>query len=456
MDLYAPIAKNIIYPLWALKNRSKHLGYLKEYEETQWWSTEKIKSLQWERLKKMLEHAYLHCPFYKNRFDSLNLKPEDIREPQDLLSIPLLTKKDIQQNLDDLRAQNYALGDLVQNRTGGSTGTPLLFYHDKKRMDTRLAATLRHNRWADYDIGDKTAVLWGSRYDYSFFQGRKARLKNLLLNRALILDTSSITQRKMFDFADKIKKFKPKVFLGYANSMYLFACFLEANNIIGVNPKSIITSAEVLHPHEREKIEKIFNCKVFDRYGCREVSIVASECEKHSGLHINAENLYIEFINQEKTAKPGEVGDVVITDLLNFGMPFIRYKVEDMGIPGNKPCACGRGLPLMQMVAGRMTDFIITPDGKYISGAALTIYMIATIPGIKQAQLIQEEKSKVIFKIVKDHKFNQETVLQIEKKAIELLGNQIKVTLDFVDEIPKEASGKYRFCISKVRPDFVE
>jgi len=456
MDLYAQVARNLIYPLWTLKDRNRRLKFLKEYEKTQWWPKKKIENLQWERLKKMLEDAYLNCPFYRKRFDSLDLKPKDIREPEDFLKIPVLTKKDIQGNLESLKALNYSLQELIKDRTGGSTGTPLLFYHDKKRMDTISAATTRHNRWAGYDIGDKIAILWGSRYDHSFFQGKKAYVRNLLLDRALILDTSSITQEKMSDFSDRIRKFRPKVFLGYANSLYLFACFVDANNISGIFPQNIISSAEVLHPQEREKIEKVFGCRVFDRYGCREVGIIASECDKHSGLHINAENLYVEFVSQGKPAKKGEIGDIIITDLLNFGMPFIRYKIEDMGEPKNELCSCGRGLPLMKMVAGRVTDFIVTPDEKYISGASLTIYLIATIPGIKQAQLVQEEKNRVTFKIVKDKRFSHETMIQIKAKGKEFFGSNVEFNFDFVEEIPKEASGKYRFCISKVTPDFMK
>lgn len=455
MDLYALLVKHIIYPLWMLKDGSACLKYLKEYEKTQWWSKERINELQWEKLQKMLKHAYLNCPFYKDRFDSIGLRPENIKNPQDFLNIPLLTKKDIQENPDKLKARNYPPQNLVQNRTGGSTGMPLLFYHNKKRMDTRLAATLRHNRWAHFDIGDKVAILWGSRYDHSLFEGWKASLRNSILDRALVLDTSSITPEKMRQFAQKIKRFKPKVFLGYATSLYLFACFVESENISGINPQGIISSAEALEPYQREKIEKVFGCEVFDRYGCRETSIIASECEKHSGLHINSENLYVEVISNKKPVEAGQIGEIVITDLLNFGMPFIRYKIEDVGKMSKESCLCGRGLPLMEMAGGRAADFIVTSEGKYVAGGFFLHHLLTKIDGIKQAQIVQKEMDSIVLKIVKGKELTQESLGLVKEDVADFLGKKMKVDFDFVEEIPKEASGKYRFCISKITPDFM-
>jgi phenylacetate-CoA ligase len=268
-----------------------------------------------------------------------------------------------------------------------------------------------------------------------------------------VLDTSSITSKKLADFNSLLKKFKPYIIVAYANSIYLFAQFLKQTGSTDHHkPHAIITSAEFLDPQRREIIENVFECKVFDRYGSRETSIIASECEKHSGLHICAEALHLEFIKDSKPASPGQLGKVIVTDLLNYGMPFIRYQIEDIGASQTDLCSCGRNLPLMKMAAGRVTDFLVTPDGKIISGASLTIYLIANAPGVAQAQLIQEKKDELILKIVRDDKFGDESMRFFEKEIPEFFGKSVKYTVEFVDEIPPESSGKYRFSISKVDP----
>jgi phenylacetate-CoA ligase len=371
----------------------------------------------------------------------------------DLQRLPILTKSDIQQNVESLRASNYYSDMLVANKTGGSTGKPLHFYHDKDRIFSRQAATFRHNRWAGWDIGMKTASLWGHRSDLAEFETWKIKTRNFLIDRLTILDTSSITGEKLVEFHRQLKKVRPEIYIAYANAIYLFARFLKEKGISDYHrPHSIITSAEVLEESQRQLIESVFECKVFDRYGSRETSVIASECDCHSGLHIGAEGFIVEFIKNDKPAAPGELGKIIITDLLNYGMPFIRYQIEDVGASSDKLCECGRGLPLMKMAAGRVTDFLVTPDGKIISGAALTIYLIVNTPGVAQAQLIQENVNEIIIKIVKGEKFGEDSIKFLNNEIPRFFGNGVKYNLEFVDSIPVESSGKYRFSISKIDP----
>ncbi|MCX6827527.1 MAG: hypothetical protein NTV06_09750 [candidate division Zixibacteria bacterium] len=383
--------------------------------------------------------------------------PTHLRELERTQFLPAgeLTELQFQGDKEQIRAKNYSEAMLVPNKTGGSTGSPLFFYLDKDRLFSRQAATFRHNHWAGWDIGTRTAFLWGHRGDLSETMKMKwkAKLRNKFLDRNIVMDTSSITRDKLINFKLLLKQKRPDIYIAYANSMYLFARFLKETGSSDYHrPKAIITSAEVLAPEQRKLIENIFECKIFDRYGSRETSVIASECEKHSGLHICAETFLVEFIKDNKPVGAGQLGKIVITDLLNYGMPFIRYQIEDAGVPSSEPCSCDRGLPLMKMAAGRMTDFLVTPDGRIISGAALTIYLIANAPGVAQAQLIQERKDEIVFKIVRGDTFGDQSLRFFETEIPKFFGAAIKYSFEYVDYIPLESSGKYRFSMSKVDP----
>jgi len=452
MDWYAPVVKHIVHPLWALKDGETHLSILRRMERSQFFSSDELAALRLARMRAILEHAYENCPFYRKRFKQAGFSPSSFSSFEDILAIPLTTKEDIQNHKDDMAARNL-LGtrDLWPDRTGGSTGKPLHYYRDRTRFYHLKAAAIRHDRWAGHDIGYKQAVIWGHRQDYSKRHEMKARVRNLLLDRLLILDCSNITDDKMATFVDDIRRFRPRTVLAYANSCALFAGYLLDNGIDDLHMDGVITSAEMLNPEDRTVIERAFGCKVFDRYGCREMGLLASECEAHEGLHIDAECVFVEFVRDGRWVAAGERGDIVITDLLNFGMPFIRYRIEDVGIPTDRKCSCGRSLPLMEMVAGRSTDFLVCPDGRRVSGAALTIYLIANTPGVRQAQIVQDQPDAVRLRIAKGGEFTGKSMEFLQSKVPEFFGEGMRVDYEFVDEIPCESSGKYRFSICNVK-----
>lgn len=450
-DWFAPISKHIFHPLYAIKDRSTQFKWLKGFEESQYFPADKLKDLQWKRLKKLLDHAYNACPFYRRRMDESGITPLHIKDESDYSKLPFLTKEDLQSNLGALTAKNYPKNQLVENQTGGSTGKPIRYFHDQDRIFSMAATAIRHDRWVGRDIGDKFAALWGARYDFTKVESIKHHIRDILFDRMIALDTSSLTEEKLFRFVEDLKRFKPKGILAYANSMYLFSKFVQDNKITGLNIQSIITSAEVLHDYERKLIEDVFETKVFNRYGCREVSLIASECEKHTGLHIAADSLLIEIVKNGKVADPGEEGEIIITDLLNYGMPFIRYKIEDVGAFSEEKCPCGRSLPLLKNVTGRVTDFLITPENVMVSGASLTIYLVASTPGVRQAQIIQNRKDQILLKIVRGSQFDNHSIEFLKNKLPEFFGPTMTYEFRFVEEIPKTSSGKYRFSICNVQ-----
>jgi len=258
------------------------------------------------------------------------------------------------------------------------------------------------------------------------------------------MDADAIAQ-----FAQRMVQWQPSLIFGHAHSVYLFAQYVEQMQIKSIRPHGIITTAMVLHEHERVLIERVFECRVTNRYGCEEVSLIACECDQHQGLHINAESIYVEVMQDNKPAPPGEPGKIVVTDLTNRAMPIIRYEVGDIGVLSSRLCRCGRGLPLLEKLEGRAADYIYTPEGKLISGISLTENFASLLEGVGQIQLIQDARDHLLIKIV-DEGLGEQGKLAIERLIQERFGSSMRYTLKKVEQIPREPSGKYRFCKSLI------
>jgi phenylacetate-CoA ligase len=299
-------------------------------------------------------------------------------------------------------------------------------------------------------MGEKRAYIWGAPMDISKRASIKGEIANWMTN-IFFLSAYKLSEESMHEYAIKLRRFKPKLLIGYSSVLALFAEFLQANNITDVSPEAIISSAEVLYPYQRKLIESVFNCKVFNRYGSREVAHIACECDRHNGMHINAERVYIEFLKDDKPVEPGESGEILVTSLDNYGMPFIRYAIGDIGIPSDRICKCGRGLPLMENVEGRSFDIIIGTNGNRLGGTFWTILLRRTVQGIKQFQVIQNSKSRLDIKIVKDGSlFNSSCIPKLVEKIKEYCGSDMRVEFHVVNSITPTKSGKHRFVISEI------
>jgi len=441
--------RKIVYPLLFWQNgQSNILRYLRELEKSQWLTPEEIKDLQWNRLKRMLQHAYENVPYYNNLFKSLGAVPEDIRSPADFARLPILAKEDVQDNLNDLLAKNYE-NDLIPNATGGSTGKPLNFFRNRESELNNYAATFRHFQMTGWQLGDKMALLWAYDKDLSADSSIGKRIALKYLWHRCELNAFDLNEEKLHDFTIVITKFKSAYLRGIATALYLFARYVRENGY-SIKLDGIISEAEVLHPFQRELIEQTFQTKVFDVYGCREFGPIASECSEHEGMHINAENLYVEFIRDNQPVAPGEDGDIIITSLRNFGLPFIRYKIEDTGEPSNAKCPCGRGLPMIKAVTGRTSDFFVTQDGRLVHGEYFT-HLFWETRGVKQFQIVQKDYNEFTLRIVKSEEFDSQEIHGIVQRMREHIGENLNVTVEYLSRIPPTASGKYHFAISEIR-----
>jgi len=458
MSIYKSFVKHILKPLdlWQSGDYAE-ITYWKEFEKTQYLQRDELNALVWQRLRNSLERAYRNIPYYKASFDRAGIVPSDIKTGEDMLHVPMLSKQELQTNLDELVNPNYPAKLLIRDKTGGSTGTPVQYFYDRKRHLSRHGGAMRHDRWAGHEDGQRFACLWGAARDLPM-PGWKQKLRSMIYPKTLILNTINMTSEIMLDFNRQLKKYHPPVILAYANALALFARFLKNSGETAYHPKGIITSAEVLRPEDRIVIEEVMCAPVFNRLGCREFSVIASECEKHNGMHIMAEGLYIEIVKDGRHCADGERGEIIVTDMLNEAGPLIRYRLGDTASWMDGTCSCGRSLPRIDQLEGRVTDFIVGMDNQLCSGAALTVLIISTMPSLGQIQIIQEEWGKILYRVGcgKDGTLSKSDFDLLREKTELYLGKGIGIDYEFVDNIPHEASGKYIFSKSKIAEEMMK
>lgn len=435
-----------MHPLMAWRSGSRHLQHLRLLKERQWNPLETIRAQQFEAVRRLLFHAYETVPYYRSRFIAQGRHPSDFRCLDDLRTLPLLTKTDIRANAAALRSSAFDANKVTLKKTSGSTGVPLEIAVDRDSMEWKRACTIRSDEWSGWRLGQRVAKVWGNP-EY-LQQGFKGRVRNLLVDRARYLDTIGLDEDRMQTFADSLRRHRPGLLFGHAHSLYLFACFVGKRAPGSIRPDGIVSTAMLLHDWQRAVIERAFDCPVTNRYGCEEVSLIACECERHRGLHLNADSHYSETLN-DRPDSDGE-GSLVVTDLTNFAMPLIRYKVGDVVVKSDRTCSCGRGLPLIERIEGRDADYVLTPSGKLISGISLTENFALRIRGTAQVQIVQDSERFLRLRLVPDEDFGPESHWQIEELVRELFGPDMDYEVEIVAAIPQEPSGKYRFCISPV------
>ena len=437
--------RHLMHPLMAKKARSRHLEYLRYLNQTQFDPPEVVRARQLAALKVQLRHAYDTVPYYQVAWRKAGVHPCDVKSLADLEAFPILTKADIRKHERDLISSVFDAGKLRLKRTSGSTGVPLNIRIDEPAVQWKTACTIRSDEWSGYRLGQRVAKVWGNP-EYRHF-GLKGRLRNFLFDRAVYLDTLNLTDERIAAFAAAIRRHRPGLIFGHAHSLYLLACSLKKAGVADIRPNGIISTAMLLHDWQRAVIEQVFARPVTNRYGCEEVSLIASECEEHHGLHVNADSVFAEI---------GPGGKLLVTDLTNRAMPLVRYQIGDVVVGSDRACRCGRGLPMLERIEGREADYVVTPSGSLISGISLTENFALLITGAAQVQIVQESLHQLRIRLVADDSFGDDSRRQVAKLVSDTFGPAVRFEVELVDAIPQEPSGKYRFCISKVAHDHLQ
>jgi phenylacetate-CoA ligase len=437
----------------ALRILPAYSAYKKTYallRESRRWSREELTAHQARALSRLLDHAYRNVPYYRRVFRERRLVPGDIRSPEDLRLLPYLTREDLQNNLPDLKAQNYPESAFEYVTTGGSTGIPVGFYYEKGVSRAREWAFMK-TQWdrVGYRFTDRCVVLRGHVVDTAASGNYWRRA---LFGRWLIMSSHQMTEETLPDYVDRIRRFKPRFIHAYPSTAVILARYMREQGI-GPLPtvKAILCGSENLYPWQRDLLTEVFGCRVFSWYGNSEQTVLAGECEESTHYHIFPEYGIVELIGRdgEPVQGPGEMGEVVATNLTNFVCPLIRYRTMDVAVLGKDSCTCGRQYPILEKVEGRLQEFIVTRSGHLISVTPIN-YESEAFENIRQFQMYQEEVGELIMKVVRKPAYTEKDTRQLTAELRCQLGDGVNVHIHFVDEIPRTEGGKFRYLIQKI------
>jgi len=439
-------AREIYQPVYNIYKKDSRQKYFKLYKRLQWGNINQNKKIQAHELYRFIKYCTEEIPYYKKILKQRKISFAEETIFNDIKKFPILTKDIIRKEFKNL----YKIRKNVKwynNQSGGSTGEAIKLIQDSEYQATGSAMTKLQMEWAGFNEGDELIMLWGSEKDlYKEKENIKHRFSNWI-NSVILLNSFLMGSKDMEKYLCIINKKHPKLILAYAESIYELAKFAESTNTKVYSPKAIMSSATMLYPHQREKIEKIFKCKVFDRYGSREVGNIACECEKHEGLHVSMYTHYVEILDKNmKPCREGETGEIYITLLNNFTMPLIRYKIGDMAQFTEKLCSCGRGLTLIKSIKGRISNFFIKRDGTKIDSNFFD-FPIWDKDWIISYQIIQKNYNKILYRMKTKFKPSKKELKKIEHDIKYVMGEDCEVVFEFVDTIVPTKSGKYLYTI---------
>lgn len=397
-------------------------------------------------LRRILKYARSHVPYYRDILHKIS--DQDIS----LTDFPILNKNIIRTNFAILKTDELHQRKWFKNSSGGSTGMPQTFIQDQEFVEWSQAALTFYFRdflGIEYAVVPKV-VFWGSERDiFKQRQSWEARIANWL-TRTYYVNSFKMSPEVMQGAVNLINTVKPVFIKGYASSLYEFARFIKQHNSIIYKPQFLYSSAETLQPFMRQLIEDVFEVKVFNFYGSREVGAIAGECQKGM-MHVFSFNNYVEIVdNSGNLVGQGQEGRVLITTLHNYVMPLIRYEIGDRAIVG-KHCVCGSNLPILARITGRLTDNFLTKDKTVVHGEYFT-HLFYFRDWISEFHILQEMLDKIIIFIV----MKEATVLpkneqdEINKKILLVMGNDCQIEWKIVDEVPRTPQGKLLFTRSLV------
>ena len=446
-SLYTRLISGAVFPVQERLKKHTTVAVRRAMERSQWWDADRLEALRNDRLRALLTHAGTFVPYYRQLFAETRFDPETA-SLADLPRLPFLTKPLIRANTKTLESEQ-AVG-LARFNTGGSSGEPLVFYIGRERVSHDVAAKWRATRWWNVDIGDPEIVVWGSPIELGAQDHMRALRDGLM--RTQLLPAFEMSEQKLSAFVAAIRARRPRMLFGYPSALSLIARFAADKKIdlrsLGV--RVAFVTAERLYDEQRQQIADAFGCRVANGYGGRDAGFIAHECPE-GRLHITAEDIIVEIIGQDgQPVQAGQSGEIVTTHLATKDYPFVRYRTGDIGALGTTRCACGRGLPVLDRVEGRSTDFVVAADGTIMHGLAL-VYVIRDLTGVASFRIEQESLARTRVQIVPGPGFTDATEHTIVQGLKARLGSAVDVAVERVDSIPPERSGKHRYVVSHVR-----
>lgn len=441
----------------ALRLLPHYRTYRNEYkfiQKSESWDREQIERYQFKKLNNLLDHAYNNVPYYRRVFDERGLTPADIQSLSDLQKLPLLTKEDVRENLEDLKATNFSEGDFEYVKTGGSTGKPLEFCYESGVTRAKEWAYMK-TQWdrVGYSFKDKCVVLRGEEvnpeenqfWDTTFF------------GRWLVLSSYHMDDDRLPKYISKIREFEPKYIQAYPSVISILAQYMNENDIEPFTSlKAVLCGSEKLYPDQRELVEDTLKCRVYSWYGHAERCVLAGECElNQQRYHIFPQYGIMELIGKDGDPIQDEEarGEIVGTSFNNYAMPLIRYRTSDIGRIDNSSCDCGRPYKIIESVEGRVQEMFVDETGRPIPLTGSYSSVGKSSENINNAQFHQDNEGEVTLRIVPSEGFTEKDTEKVLSK-LDNRYDKIDFRIQIVDSIERTESGKKRFLIQDLPVDY--
>lgn len=453
MDLYGRLLGGTLFPAWErLRGRdTTQVGTL--LQSTQYASASELADLQSGLLARLLRHAYRHVPYYRATWDAAGIKPEAIRDVGDLGKLPLLEKAAARASGEERLATAPPFA-VVHKTTSGTTGQPMMVHYNAESRVWRDATRWRGYGWAGYQPGMKAFHYWGVlATPPSGWKKWKAELDHAL-RRDHYFDCTPRGEADLEQAIAAIRTIQPEVMLAYAQGAAILARHVNRTGARTWGDLPVICGAERLWPSDRDEMVKAFGPGVFESYGCREVMLIGHECERHDGLHLSMETMIVEVLVREgggvRPARPGEVGEVAITDLHNLAQPLIRYVGGDRAtMRAPEVCGCGRTLPRIGPIDGRVTDTLRDGRGNPVNGLLFSILFVSLTEEAREFQIVQKKSGDLTIRVV-PVVAGARMSPTLDKIAADFLGKYlpgIRYQWDYVERIETAAAGKRHIVV---------
>lgn len=405
------------------------------------------------RLQSIISHAQKHIPYYRGALTVGVTSQKGNKFITDCLQdLPILTKEIIRAVGSDLQISNHEARGSYINTSGGSTGEPIPVVQDREFAQWSSATFLFVKSMRMVDPYTHTAVLWGAHRDlYGSNNTIIGSIKNYV-NNSVTFNSAKLEPQDIEEFIRYINNSRPKMIVGYAQSLeqvakYAITHSLEINSVLAIH-----SGAGKLYNFMRENIAQAFRSPIYDHYGGREFSSIATECSAHDGLHIMGHNRIVEIVDQNgKACSIGQEGRILVTTLDNYSMPLIRYDTGDIGVWAEEnKCSCGIVYPKLGKVTGRTSNNFILKSGGFVSGEYLTLTFNHVVGVINfQIRQIDIESIKVYLVVTADYQQSKEEAA-VTSKLRKLFGEAIKLQFEYVKSIPKTSTGKHLFTVCEI------
>lgn len=414
--------------------------------------SQRIQAIQLQRLRAIIAHAYVSTPFYRETMDRAGIKPEDIRSVEDIRYFPIISRAEVKEHFSEMLARGLQLDRCKVTHSSGTTGEPVEYAYDEEALNFARAVKVREKWWCGVRPGDRwvNIAMTRKRGGHQITGGnwrtflKKYGMKGLDVDVIEDLDVQ----------VQKILHFSPSVLQAYPTSLHAVALEMRRQGITDWRPRLLFTVAELLGEDTRMLVRDVFGMEIMDIYGLIEVGDVSWQCRRAEGYHINADVVLAEFLNDGKPVAPGEVGEIVVTNLYNRAMPLIRYRSSDAGRPSPGRCTCGCHLPMMEVIDGKMLDFLVLPDGKLVS-PHVPKKALLFIDGIQRFQIVQHTVNELDVLCEPSPQWNEETPRQIIAALRPMVGPGVRITPKTVERIERTKSGKIKVIVSHVSKEMV-